>query len=96
MVSKTVIKITSETVDLHEGRQLFCGCAIKALIYEEDNHFSDSYFHFPEQKTHKDTNFAIGGFLAGLHWSPLTLLFILSGFTSNPLIDNIEDSSAHW
>ena len=27
-------------------------------------------------KNHKNTNFAIGGFLAGLHRSPLTLLFI--------------------
>ena len=95
MVSKTVITVSAETVDLHEGRRLFRGCAIKALIYEEGNHFSDSYFHFLEQKIHKDTNFAIRGFLAGLHQSPLTLLFILSGFTSDPLIDNIEDSSAH-
>ena len=51
-VSKTVIKVTSETVDLHEGRRLFRGCAIKALIYEEGN-YSNTYFHFPEQKTTK-------------------------------------------
>ena len=29
------LEITFETVDLHEGRRLFCGCAIKALIYGE-------------------------------------------------------------
>ena len=51
-VSKTVIKVTSEIVDLHEGRRLFRGCAIKALIYKEGNH-SDTYFNFPEQKTIK-------------------------------------------
>ena len=34
-VSKTVIEVIFETVDLHEGKRLFCGCAIKALIYGE-------------------------------------------------------------
>ena len=29
------LEVTFETVDLHEGRRLFCGCAIKALIYGE-------------------------------------------------------------
>ena len=29
------LEVTFETVDLHEGRRLFRGCAIKALIYEE-------------------------------------------------------------
>ena len=29
------LEVTFETVDLHERRRLFCGCAIKALIYEE-------------------------------------------------------------
>ena len=33
-ISKTVITITSETVDLRERRWLFCGCPIKVLIYE--------------------------------------------------------------
>ena len=37
-IKKTVIKVTFETVDLHEGRRLFRGCAIKALIYEEGNY----------------------------------------------------------
>ena len=31
----------------------------------------------------KNTNLAIGGFLAGLHQSPLTFLFAVSGFTNN-------------
>ena len=34
-VSKTVITVTSETVDLCERRWLFRGCAIKILIYEK-------------------------------------------------------------
>ena len=29
------LEVTFETVDLHEGRRLFFGCAIKALIYGE-------------------------------------------------------------
>ena len=70
-VSKTVITVTSETVDLHEGRWLFCGCAIKGLIYEKVDIQT-----LPLHSNHKNTNFAIGGFLAGLHRSPLTLLFI--------------------
>ena len=75
MVSKTVITVSAETVDLHEGRWLFCRCAIKAWICKKGRH-SDTSFHFIDIKNHKDTNFAIGGFLAGLHRSPLTLLFI--------------------
>ena len=46
-VSKTVIKVTSETVDLHEGRRLFRGCAIKALIYEQGYSFRTSVKTFP-------------------------------------------------
>ena len=45
-VSKTVIGVTFETVDLHEERRLFRGCAIKALIYEEGN-YSELPFIFP-------------------------------------------------
>ena len=74
-VSKTVITVSAETVDLHEGRWLFYGCAIKALIYEKSRHW-DTSFHFLDIKNHKDTKFAIGGLLADLHQSPLTLLFI--------------------
>ena len=73
MVSKTVIEVTFETVDLHEGRRLFRGCAIKALIYKEGNYSEKTAIHFSLTKNHKDTNFAIGGFLAGR--SPLTLFF---------------------
>ena len=40
------LKVTFETVDLHERRRLFRGCAIKALIYEEGNH-SELPFIFP-------------------------------------------------
>ena len=75
MVSKTVIEVTFETVDLHEGRRLFRGCAIKELIYEEGNYSEKTAIHFSLTKNHKDTNFAIGGFLASLHQSPLTLFF---------------------
>ena len=74
-VSKIVITVSAETVDLHEERWLFCGCAIKALIYEKGRHW-DTSFHFLDIKNHKNTNFAIGGLLAGFHRSPLTLLFI--------------------
>ena len=74
---KTVIKVTFETVDLHEGRRLFRGCAMKALIYEEGNEGENFRSSFLNKKNHKDTNFTIGGFLAGLHRSPLTLLFFL-------------------
>ena len=35
---------------------------------------SELLFTFPSNKNHKDTNFAIGGFLAGLHRSPLICL----------------------
>ena len=48
-VSKTVITVSTETVNLHEGRWLFRGCAIKALIYEKGRH-SDTSFDFPWQK----------------------------------------------
>ena len=49
MVSKTVIEVTFETVDLHEGRRLFRGCAIKAPIYEKGRH-SDTSFTFKTTK----------------------------------------------
>ena len=68
------LEVTFETVDLHEGRRLFRRCAIKAPIYEEGDHL-ELPFIFPKKKNHKDTNFAIGGFLAGLHRSPLILFF---------------------
>ena len=68
------LEVTFEIVDLHEGRRLFRRCAIKALIYEEGRD-SELPFTFPKKKSHKDTNFAIGGFLAGLHRSPLILFF---------------------
>ena len=48
-VSKTVITVTSETVDLHEGRWLFRRCAMKALIYEKGRH-SDTSFTFKTTK----------------------------------------------
>ena len=68
------LEVTFKTVDLHEGRRLFRRCAIKAPIYEEGDHL-ELPFIFPKKKNHKDTNFAIGGFLAGLHQSPLILFF---------------------
>ena len=46
-VSKTVIKVTFETVDLREGRRLFRECAIKALIYEKGNYSEKLPFIFP-------------------------------------------------
>ena len=52
-VSKIVIEVTFETVDLHEGRRLFRGCVIKALIYEEGNDSEKLPFIFPQQKTTK-------------------------------------------
>ena len=73
-VSKTVIKVTSEIVDLHEGRRLFRGCAIKALIYEQGDSFRTSVKTFSFKVNHRETNFIIGGFLAGLHRSPLICL----------------------
>ena len=33
--------------------------------------------------TIENTNLSIGGFLADLHWSPLTFLFAVSRFTNN-------------
>ena len=86
------LEVTFETVDLHEGRRLFRRCAIKALIYEEGN-YSELPFTFPKKKSHKDTNFAIGGFLAGLHRSPLILFFFFQGLLAT--FDYVEDSSAH-
>ena len=50
--------------------------------------------HFSLKKNYKDTNFAIGGFLAGLHWFPLTLFFVFQDLLAT--FDNVEDSSAHW
>ena len=41
--------------------------------------------------TTKNTNLAIGGFLAGLHRSLLIFLFALSGFTDNLKINNARD-----
>ena len=49
MVSEIVITVTFETVDLHEGRLLFRGCAIKALIYEKGID-SDTSFTFETTK----------------------------------------------
>ena len=49
-ISKAVITVTFKTVDLHEGRWLFRGCATKALIYEKGRH-SDTSFTF--KKTQK-------------------------------------------
>ena len=72
---KIVIKVTFETVNLYEGRRLFRGYAMKALIYKEGNEGENFRSSFLNKKNHKDTNFAIGGFLAGLHRSPLTLFF---------------------
>ena len=53
-VSKTVIEVTFKTVDLHEGRQLFRGCAIKALIYGEGNYSEKTAIHFSLTKNHKE------------------------------------------
>ena len=50
--------------------------------------------HFSKTKNYKDTNFAIGGFLAGLHRSPLILFFFFQDLLAN--FDYVEDSSAHW
>ena len=50
--------VSAETVDLHEGRWLFCECAIKSLIYKKGIH-RDTSFHFSLTKNHKDINFAI-------------------------------------
>ena len=50
--------------------------------------------HFSKTKNHKDTNFAIGGFLAGLHRSPLILFFFFQDLLAT--FDYVEDSSAHW
>ena len=46
------LEVTFETVDLHEGRRLFRGCAIKALIYEQGDH-SELPFIFLKRKTTK-------------------------------------------
>ena len=48
-VSKTVIEVTFEIVDLHEGRRLFRRCAIKALIYEEGKD-GELPFTFPKKE----------------------------------------------
>ena len=41
--------------------------------------------------TTKNTNLAIGGFLAGLHRSPLTFLFAFLGFINSLKINNARD-----
>ena len=46
------LEVTFETVDLHEGRRLFRGCAIKALIYEQGED-SELPFIFLKRKTTK-------------------------------------------
>ena len=46
------LEVTFEPIDLHEGRRLFHGCAIKALIYEQGED-SELPFIFLKQKTTK-------------------------------------------
>ena len=54
-------------------------CAIKALVCKNVG-IQTLPLHLG---TTENTNLAIGGFLAGLHRSPLTFLFVFSGFTDN-------------
>ena len=51
----------------------------------------NSFRHFHYTWNHKNTNLAIGGFLAGLHQSPLIFLFAFSGFTNSLKIINARD-----
>ena len=52
----------------------------------------NSFKHFHYTWNHKkNTNLAIGGFLAGLHQSPLIFLFAFSGFTNSLKINNGRD-----
>ena len=46
------LEVTFETIDLHEGRRLFCMCAIKVLIYEEGD-YSELPFIFLKRKPTK-------------------------------------------
>ena len=50
---------------------------------------SELLFTFPSNQNHKDTNFAIGGFLAGLHRSPLIFLCFQDLLAT---FGNVEDS----
>ena len=46
------LEVIFETIDLHEGRRLFCMCAIKVLIYEEGD-YSELPFIFLKRKPTK-------------------------------------------
>ena len=50
---------------------------------------SELLFTFPSNQNHKDTNFAIEGFLAGLHRSPLICLCFQDLLAT---FGNVEDS----
>ena len=51
----------------------------------------NSFGHFHYTWNHKNTNLAIGGFLASLHRSPLIFQFAFSGFTNSLKINNARD-----
>ena len=80
-VLKTV-NLLLKPLNSHEGRRLFRGCAIKALIYEQGDSFRTSVKKTFPSKLITETNFIIGGFLAGLHRSPLICL-CFAGLVSN-------------
>ena len=66
-------------------------CAIKTLILREGIHSDTSFI----LGTTENTNLAIGGFLAGLHRSPLTFLFAFFRIHQQSLDQQRPRFSAH-